>query len=561
MAIPQNTNEQIYDVLVIGAGLSGVYSLYKIRKEFPTWNVKCLEAGGDVGGVWYWNSYPGCRIDTESLSYCYSFDKELLEEWSWKDQFATQTDTYQYIKRVAEKHDLHKDMFFHTRIASAQWNGKNSIWTFTDEEGRQYRTRFFVSCLGFLSSPTLPNIPGIQDFVGDAFHTSRWPAKLDHTRDFAGKRIGVIGTGATGIQCITAISKEPSIKSLTVFQRTANWSAPLRNSGITSEQMDSHKVNYDNLFQQCAETPSGFLHAADPRKSLEVSPEERLALWEKLNNAPGFGKWMGVFSDTYTSREANDMYSKFIADKIRGRVLDPDIAESLIPKNHGFGTRRVPLESGYFEAFNKPNVHLVDLQKTPAETVTASGIRTADGADHDLDVLIFATGFDAITGAYHAINWQAKDGRRLTSSPGSKHADKAIWPEQRPQTFLGLMAPSMPNNFMVLGPHQPFGNATRSIEHAVDFICDLLQHCKQNDIAVVEPTEEAVDAWTEHVVVCSKAAVLVNEVDSWITGVNKNVDGKTVRSVVRYSGSAIDYRRRCKECRDTGYSGLIFSKT
>lgn len=490
------------------------------------------------------------------MSYGFSFDKELLDEWHWKEAFSPQPETLKYIKRVAEKHDLFKDVQFNTRIQAARWDDEARTWTFTDEHGSRYHTRFFISCLGFLSSPTLPNIPGVKDYKGESFHTSRWPAYLDIGRDFAGKRVGVIGTGATGIQLITELSKEPSIGSLSVFQRTANWSAPLRNSQITQDQMSRYRSEYDDIFARCAETPACFIHQADPRKSLEVSEEERLELWEKLYAEPGFGKWLGVFSDTYTDRQANDMYSKFMADKIRGRVKDPEVAESLIPKNHGFGTRRVPLESGYFEAFNKHNVHLVDLQKTPISKITASGIETSDGKEHELDVLIYATGFDAITGAFSAIDWQAKDGRPLIAS--SESGENAIWPDHRPSTFLGMTAPAMPNTFMVLGPHQMFGNATRSIEHAVEFIGGLLQYCKDNDYTYVEPTVEAAEEWTEHVVDCSKGA-LMNDVDSWMTGVNKNVAGKKVRSVARYSGSALVYRERCRQCRDAGYKGLVFA--
>lgn len=550
--------DKVHDVLVLGAGLSGIYSLYMIRNRFPSWNVKALEAGGDVGGTWYWNSYPGCRIDTESLSYCFSFDKELLNEWHWKEQFASQSETHRYIKRVTEKHDLLKDIKFDTRIKSAHWDEEKRIWTFTDSNGYEYKTRFFVSCLGFLSAPTLPAIPGIQDFRGQSFHTSRWPENFDLSRDLAGKRIGVIGTGATGIQTITAISKAGSIKSLTVFQRTANWSAPLRNTQIEPEQMEELKGQYDELFQKCAESPSGFVHVADPRKTMEVTQAERMELWEKLYHEPGFGKWLGVFSDTYTNRDANRMYSDFMADKIRRRVQDPETADSLIPKNHGFGTRRVPLESGYFEAFNQAHINLVDLQKTPIECVTATGIRTTDGKDHALDVLIFATGFDAITGAFSAIDWHAKDGKPLLSTkPGA--AEQAIWVDQHPRTFLGLTAPSMPNMFMVLGPHQPFGNATRSIEHAVVVVADMLEHCKANAYSRFEPTNAAVDSWTDHVVECGKGATLINEVDSWMTGINKNVKGKTVRSVVRYCGSAVEYRKRCKDCKESGYEGIVFA--
>ncbi|KAJ5947724.1 hypothetical protein N7466_000739 [Penicillium verhagenii] len=553
-----STQVDSYDVLIIGAGLSGVCSLYHMRKRFPNWRIRVLEAAESVGGTWNWNRYPGARVDSESLSYAFSFDKDLMNEWHWKESFATQSEILRYIERIAEKHDLNKDIQFKTKIQSARWQDHNRTWLFADEAGTQYQTTFFVSCMGFLSTPTLPAIPGIETFKGEAFHTSRWPKNFDLGRDFAGKRIGVIGTGATGIQTTTAVAKEPSVKSVTVFQRTPNWSAPLRNEDITLEQMAEHQKNYDQIFQLCAETPGCFMHQADPRKSLEVSEEERLSLWEEVYAKPGFAKWLGVFSDTYTDREANKLYSDFMANKIRARINDPEVAESLIPKSHGFGTRRVPLESGYFESYNRPNVHLVDLQKTPAERITETGITTTDGTHHELDVLIYATGFNAITGAFSSIEWHAKDGRPLLGSSDSKQGQQAIWLDHRPETYLGLTACSMPNMFMVLGPHQPFGNAPRTIEHAVAVVSDLLQYCKDNNYTYVEPTREAVDKWTEHVVECSKGH-LSNEVDSWMTGVNKNIKGKNVRSVARYSGSAVEYRRKCAECQDAGWSGLTFA--
>ncbi|KAM5381886.1 hypothetical protein ACJZ2D_002876 [Fusarium nematophilum] len=471
-SLPQAT--QTFDVLIIGSGLSGLCSLYHIRKRFPDWRVKVLDAAPDVGGTWYWNSYPGCRFDSESLSYCFSFDKELLDEWHWKEAFSPQPETHKYITYFAEKHSLYKDIQFSTTVKHASWSDADHTWTFVDENGNRYVTTFFISCMGFLSAPTLPAVEGIEDFQGKLFHTSRWPRDLDVSRGFSGKRVGVIGTGATGIQIITAISKQPDVKSVSVFQRTANWSAPLRNSEISVEQMAKFKKEYDSIFDICAKSSSGFMHQADPRKSLEVTEEERLALWEKLYNEPGFGKWLGVFSDTYTDRYANGLYSKFMAEKIRQRVDDPAVAESLIPKNHGYG-------------------------------------------------------------------------------------DRAIWVDHRPSTFLGVTAPAMPNMFMILGPHQPFGNATRSIEHATMVICDLLQHCKDKGYSYVEPTQEAVDRWTDHVVECSKSQTLMNEIDSWMTGVNKNVKGKTVRSVARYSGSAIEYRRWCEETKKSGYRAFAFA--
>lgn len=301
-----------------------------------------------------------------------------------------------------------------------------------------------------------------------------------------------------------------------------------------------------------------FLHQADPRKSADVTPEERLALWEKVYAKPGFAKWLGVFSDTFTDREANRLYSEFMAEKIRQRVHDPETAEKLVPKSHGFGTRRVPLESGYFEVYNKPNVHLVDIQSTPIERITETGIQISDGSQHDLDILIYATGFDAITGAFSAIEFIGTESRPLVGDSSTTKGSRAVWQDFCPRTFLGLTVPKFPNMMMCLGPHQPFGNATRSIEHAVGVITDLLQYCHDHGYTYVEPTEEAVDAWTEHVVECSKGS-LSNEIDSWMTGVNKNVKGKTKRTVARYSGSAIGYRKQCEEVRQADWKGLIFS--
>ena len=552
------STELNYDVLVLGAGLSGICSLYHLRQRFPSWRIKVLEAGSGSGGTWFWNRYPGARFDSESLSYGFSWDRDLLDEWHWKEAFSPQPETLKYIQRVCEKHDLYRDIQFNTRVKAAQWEENDHTWLFVDEAGRAYKTTFFVSCLGFLSSATLPNIPGVDTFQGESFHTSRWPDNFDMSRDFANKRVGIIGTGATGIQTITEVAKESSIKSLSVFQRTANWSAPLRNTKITPEQMAEHRTQYDAIFQLCNETPGSFMHQADPRKSSEVTDEERLALWESLYDAPGFGKWLGAFSDTYTDRAANKLYSDFMANKIRQRVQDPATAEKLIPKDHGFGLRRVPLESGYFEAYNKPNVHLIDLREFPMTEITPKGSLTADGTEHELDVLIFATGFDAITGAFSAIDWHTKDDRPLTATSDSKQADRAVWIDHRPRTYLGITAPAMPNMFMVLGPHQPFGNATRSIEHAVQVVTELLEHCKEKGYTYVEPTEEAVEGWTEHVVECSKGQ-LANEIDSWMTGVNKNIKGKQTRSVARYSGSAVEFRRRCEECRSAGWKGLTFA--
>lgn len=545
-----------YDVLIIGAGLSGLSSLYNLRKRFPSWKVRVLETAPSVGGTWYWNCYPGARFDSESISYHLSCDKELLEEWNWTEAFASQEETLRYVERFAEKNNLHTDIQFNTTIVSARWLDEGA-WLFTDSEGFEYRAVFFISCLGILSNPSTPNIPGIEKFTGKAFHTSRFPKDFVLDRDLAGKRVGVIGTGSTGIQTITAISKEPGIKSLTVFQRTAQWAAPLRNYPISERMMQDYKSSYDSIFQQCAESPQGFLYSPDPRKASEVSEEERLMLWDKLWDDPGFGKWMGVFSDTYTDPKANKLYSDYVAAKIMARVDDPVIAQKLIPKSHGIGTRRLPLESGYFEAFNKSNVDLVDLKETPITSVCDNKLLTSDGKEHELDILIFATGFDAITGSFARIDWCSKTGRPLLGNSNTEKGKHAIWADHRPYTNMGILTHDMPNMFMILGPHQPFGNVPRSIERSVEVTMGILDHCKEYGFSYVEATKTACDQWGEHVLNSGKG-LLANEVDSWSTGVNTNVEGKSTRFVAKYSGSVVEYRKMCEQSKRDGWPGILF---
>ncbi|CAM1507451.1 Fc.00g070920.m01.CDS01 [Cosmosporella sp. VM-42] len=544
-----------FDILVIGAGLSGISCLYHLRKLFPSWRVKVIEAADEVGGTWYFNRYPGARFDSESISYHLSWDKEYLDQWNWTEEFAPQAEILHYIQGFCDKNDIQRDIQFNTTITSANWEDHDRTWVLTDAKGRQYRSRFLITCAGILSAPQLPKIPGIKGFKNQAYHTSRWPKNLDLSRDLKGKRIGVIGTGATGIQTITAISKEPGIRSLTVFQRSASWCAPLRNSPISTETMAKYKKEYASTFEKCAQAPAGFLYSFDPRKTLEVPEEERLALWEKLYSEPGFGKWLAVFGDIYTDPASNKLYSAWIADKMRARVNNPVTAEKLVPKDHGFGTKRVPLDSGYLEAFNKPNVHLVDLRETPISTATSTGILTSDGKQHELDVLIFATGFDAITGALAAIDWKGRDNRPLFGLSSTEKGKRAIWADNETRTFLGLMAPSLPNVFMILGPHQPFGNVPRSIENSVNVVMDLLKFVAKNGYTYVEPKQEAADSWYEHVVECSKG-LLSSEVSSWSTGVNTNVEGKSSRRVAKYSGTYQQYLNKCRECEKAGWSSL-----
>jgi cation diffusion facilitator CzcD-associated flavoprotein CzcO len=528
-----------FDAIVIGAGISGMYQLIRLRELGMT--ARVFEAGTDVGGTWYWNRYPGARFDSESISYQYSFSKELLADWDWQEHFAPQPETLRYLQHVADRFDLRRDIQFSSRVKSAWWDEAALNWAVTLETGERFTSRYLITAVGPLSAPTMPNIPGVEDFKGAAFHTYKWPHK---PVDFAGKRVAVIGTGATGVQTIQEVAKTAG--QLTVFQRTPNWCTPLHNRKITPDEMKRLRADYPAIFQRCKETFSCFLHTADPRGTFEVSEQERLAFWEELYASPGFGIWVGNFKDILTDRAANKEISDFVANKIRQRVKDPATAEKLIPTNHGFGTRRVPMETHYYEVYNQPNVELVDIRETPIERITAAGIRTS-AKDYEFDIIVYATGFDAITGSFDRIDIRGIDGQKL----------KDRW-KTGPETYLGVMVDGFPNMMMLMGPHMALGNIPRSIEHNVEWVSNLLGHAQKNGIKRIEPTSKEVQTWTDHVKGLAEG-LLTFEVDSWMTGVNSNVDGKQVRIVARYAGSAPDYRATCDAVAAEGYKEMALA--
>ena len=389
----------------------------------------------------------------------------------------------------------------------------------------------------------MPAIPGLEDFRGEAYHTGSWP----HEKvSFEGKRVAVIGTGATGVQAITEIAK--TVGHLTVFQRTPNWCAPLHNNRIDAETQARIKATYPEIFARCRDSFGCFIHAADPRNALEVSPEEREVFYEKLYAEPGFGIWMGNFRDILIDKAANDTITDFMRRKIRERVRDPALAEKLIPTNHGFGTRRVPLESGYYEVYNQPNVHLVDLRETPIERIMPSGIKTSD-AEYQFDMIIYATGFDAITGAFDRIDIRGRGGLRL----------KEKW-ANGPRTYLGLQIAGFPNMLTLVGPHNAatFCNIPRCIEQNVDWVTDLLRHMGERGYTRVESTAAAEDAWTRHVHE-SAARLLLLDVNSWMTGINRNVAGRQKRTFMAYAGGAPKYREKCDEVAARGYEGFVLA--
>ncbi|MCP1908693.1 cation diffusion facilitator CzcD-associated flavoprotein CzcO [Bradyrhizobium elkanii] len=525
-----------YEVIIIGAGLSGMYQLYRLRELGLS--ARVFEAGTGVGGTWYWNRYPGARFDSESYSYGYSFSKELLEEWEWSEHFAGQPETLRYCNYVADKFDLRRDIQFESRVTSAIYQDDTRSWRITLESGAQHSCRFLITAIGPLSTPTLPRIEGRDDFRGQSFHTARWPKEKV---DFTGKRVAVIGTGATGIQTIQTIAGE--VGRLTVFQRTANWAAPLHNGKIDAETQAMIKAGYPEIFARCKETFACFVHTPDPRGAFEVSEAEREAFYEKLYGERGFGIWQGNFKDILIDRKANATISDFVARKIRQRVKNKAVAEMLIPKNHGFGTRRLPLETFYYEVYNRDNVELVDIKETPIERITPEGIRTTD-KDYAFDIIIYATGFDAITGSFDKIDFRGAHGARL----------KEKW-THGPETYLGLMVDGFPNMMMLMGPHTALGNIPRSIEYSVDWVTGLIRFAQERDLTFLDATPEGTADWTEHVKALG-VGLLSNEVDSWMTGINRNVEGKQTRIVARYSGSAPAYRARCDEVAAKGYAEL-----
>jgi cation diffusion facilitator CzcD-associated flavoprotein CzcO len=531
-----------WEVIVIGAGLSGMYQLIKLREL--GFKVRVYEAGQGVGGTWYWNRYPGARFDSESWTYGFSFSSEVLAEWDWKEHFSGQPENLRYCNFLADKFDLRRDITFGARAKAAAWDDAANEWEIAFEDGRHARARFLVTAIGPLSSPTMPNnIPGIGDFTGEAWHTGLWP---HHPVSFENKRVAIIGTGASGVQAITEIAK--TVGHLTVFQRQPNWCAPLRNSTIDGETMADIRARYDEIFARCRDTWGCFIHQADPRNAGDVSDEEREAFFETLYNMPGFAFWQGNFRDSLMDKRANDMMTAFITKKIRARVKDQRIADKLIPTNHGFGTRRVPLESGYYEVFNQPNVELVDLRETPIERITATGIRTT-GRERPFDMIIYATGFDAITGAFDRIDIAGRNGARLR--------DK--WAEG-PQTYLGLNVAGFPNMLTLVGPHNAatFCNLPRCIEQNVEWVSDLLAWMRESGKTRIEATAEAERAWTAHVYETGER-LLLTKVDSWMTGVNKNVPGRQKRTFMAYAGGAPKYRQKCEEIAGNGYEGFALA--
>jgi len=534
------TEQKHYEVIVIGAGVAGIYQIKRL-KDLKI-NATVLDAAGDLGGTWYNNRYPGARFDSESYTYGYSFSKELLNEWHWKEQFSGQPENLRYLNYVADKFGLRKFMQFNCQVTSAHFEETGGLWRLKISDGRQLTSRFIILALGLLSTPTLPRYEGMDTFKGRSFHTFHWPHK---PIDLKGKKVAVIGTGATAIQLIAEIPDK--VGELTVFQRRPNWSAPLNNRPISIEEMADIKSRYDEIFATCARTPGGFEHEPDRRGFYEVSRDQRVELWDRLYDEPGFGIWLRNFREIFTDEEPNAELSEYIAERIRQRVNDPDTAEKLIPRDHGFGVQRVPLETQYYEAYNRDNVHLVDISETPIERITETGLRTSE-CDYDFDIIVYATGFDAVTGAF--------DGIDIRGIAGEKLRDK--W-KHGPSTFLGMFVHGFPNLLMPAGPQSGSAstNYPRGIEIGVNWCTDLLKYMSEHGYVRADPTPEAEERWTAHVTkMYSK--MLMRKAKGWFTGYNSNVDGhehgKTRYFV--YNGGTPKYVATINEVAAKGYEGI-----
>ena len=531
-----------YEVIVLGAGVSGIYQIKLLTDQGVKATV--LDANGGVGGTWYNNRYPGARFDSESYTYGYSFSKEVLAEWNWTERFAPQPETLRYLNFVVDKFSLRQYMQFNCRIKAMHFDEQHDLWRVSVSDGRTLTARVVIAGIGPLSTPSLPRYEGMKDFKGISFHTNDWPHE---PLDLTGKRVGIIGTGATAIQIIPEVAKQCA--HLTVFQRRANWAAPLNNGLISVDEMNAIRARYDQIFDACSRSPAAFEHIPDSRSFYDVSPQERRAFYDKLYAEPGFGIWLANFPEIFVDEKANAEISNYIADKIRQRVKDPAIAELLIPKDHGFGIQRLPLETGYFETYNRDNVELVNSKADPIKCITDKGLRMTSGREFEFDVIVYATGFDAFTGAYDRIDIRGVGGKKLFDE----------W-KDGPTTYLGMMVHGFPNLVMLGGPQTAAANFPRGSETAIEWVTPMLEFMRNKGYTRFDARADSQAAWTQ-AVKDSYNGLLMNKAQSWITGYNSNLDGHEyghTRYNIFATGGA-EYTKHLNAAAANDYQGVSFS--
>jgi cyclohexanone monooxygenase len=536
--ISSKSQADAYDVVVVGAGFAGMYMLHRLRGL--GFSVRVYEQGGGVGGTWYWNRYPGARCDVESMQYSYSFSDELQQEWDWSERYAPQPEILKYASHVADKYNLRSDIQFGTRVDRAIFDEDENIWSVAISDGRMVSAKFVVLATGCLSNARMPDISGLAGFTGQVYHTGNWP----HQRiDFTGLRVGVIGTGSSAIQSIPVIAEQA--KHLTVFQRTPNFSIPAHNAPLTAEERDAFRANYPEIRRFAREVARNGIYTEMPdRGALDDGDNERRAKYEQRWERGGL-TFMSVYNDLALNKAANDTAADFVRQKIAEIVNDPETAKLLQPTSYPIGTKRICIDTDYFATFNRPNVTLVDIKSNPIEEILPQAVRTTAG-DYEVDALVLATGFDAMTGSVAKIDITGRDGLTLNRK----------WAEG-PKTYLGLMSAGFPNLFIITGPGSPsvLSNMIVSIEQHVDWIADAIAHMRDRGFSSIEAEKDAEDKWVAHVNEVA-FSTLYPQANSWYMGAN--IPGKP-RIFMPYIGGVGPYRQICNEVAAKGYEGFAMT--
>lgn len=532
---PPRTAEH-FDAVIIGAGFSGMYQLLKLRDHLRL-KVVVLEMGDGVGGTWHWNRYPGARCDSESHSYCYYFDDALLKDWEWTERYPGHEEIRRYLNHVADRYRLRPDIRLNTQVRTARYDVRDNVWVVETSQGQRYTSQFLITAVGCLSAANVPDIPGLANFSGRWVHTGQWPHE---GVDFRGKRVGMIGTGSTGIQCAPEIAKTAA--HLTVFQRTANYSMPANNGPLSAEFKQYVREHSDEIRQVMHSTPNGHPFRFCDRSAFDVGADERAAIYEEAWRKGGL-QFRASFRDLLSDQAANDTAAEFIKAKIRQIVHDPVKAEILSDIDHPFAAKRPPIDTHYFETFNRDNVELVNLRADPIEAIVPTGIKTRN-ASFEFDIIVFATGFDALTGPLLRIGIEGRNGLRLADA----------WREG-PRNYLGLQVPGFPNLFTITGPGSPsvLTNMPVAIEQHVDWITECIDYMRKHGLSKVEPVESAADAWLLQVQAAANATLLPKAHHSWYLGAN--VPGKP-RVFMPYAGGMAQYRRLCQQVVERGYDGF-----
>jgi cyclohexanone monooxygenase len=534
----QTANTEGYDVVVVGAGFAGMYMLHRLRGLGLS--VRVYEQGGDVGGTWYWNRYPGARCDVESMQYSYSFSDELQQEWNWSERYAPQPEILKYANHVADRFKLRPDIQLNTRVDHAAFDEDANLWSVTTSDGNTVSAKYVVLATGCLSNARMPDIKGLSDFKGKVYHTGHWP----HERiDFTGQRVAVIGTGSSAIQSVPVIAGEAS--HLTVFQRTANFSIPARNTALTEEEREAFRKNYPEIRRFAREVARNGIYTEMPdRGALDDGDNERRAKYEQRWTHGGL-TFMSVYNNLALDKAANDTAADFVREKIAEIVRDPQTAKLLQPNNHPIGSKRICVDTEYFATFNRPNVTLVDIRTNPIEEILPNAVRTRD-KDYEVDALVLATGFDAMTGSVAKIDIRGRNGLTLNQK----------WAEG-PKTYLGLMSAGFPNLFIVTGPGSPsvLSNMIVSIEQHVDWITDCIGYMRERGFEAMEASRDAEDKWVAHVNEVAHTT-LYPQANSWYMGAN--IPGKP-QIFMPYIGGVGVYRQICNDVAAKGYEGFTMT--